>query len=355
MKNLSTLVLGMFLLAGLTFASLTACNKENGDKQKAADDKTQPVKTSETVKPPVDGRLPAKPTEPAKIETVPAPPAVIPEAKIVVENAGGDNKVALRYLYKATDVTVAMMELKMGMQISMGAVQQPAVALPLMKMNMKITNREVKESGNLLYDFLLDSVDVVGDDKTPQGMIDSMKNALNDIKGMNGSAEVTTRGITVSAEMKMPSNTNPQLTSMMENMRQQMNQMSVPLPEAPVGPGATWTVTTQMTSGGILMTNQYKYTLTKLEGTNIEMKVELVQSAEPQELKNPNLPAGTVIHMQEFKSSGNGTVKMDLTRMVPTSEITSETKMKMEVEAGGQKQNLEQTMTLGLKLYPEQK
>ncbi len=360
MKKTSSFVLSMFLLMGLFLTSQLACDKKDGDKKKAADDQNQPVKGTETVKPPVNGKVAVGPVEPAKdepakVEPVKAPPVQLPEAKIVVENAGGENKVALRYLYKAGDVTVAMMELKMGMQISMGANQQPAVSLPMMKMNMKITNKEVKTSGNLVYDFILDSVDVVADDKTPPAMVESMKTALNDIKGMNGSAEVTTRGITTSAEMKMPANTNPQLTSMMDNMRQQMNQMSVPLPEEPVGQGATWTVTTQMTSGGILLTNQYKYTLVKIDGSNIEMKVELLQSAEPQELKNPNLPAGTVVKLQEFKSGGQGTVKMDLSKMVPNSEITSETKMKMEVQAGGQTQTIEQAMTLALKLYPEQK
>ncbi len=122
-----------------------------------------------------------------------------------------------------------------------------------------------------------------------------------------------------------------------------------------MGEGAAWTVTTQLTTGGMVVTNQYKYTLTKLDGNNIEMKVALVQSAEPQELKNPNLPPGTVLKLQEFKSGGSGTVKMDLTKMVPTSELTSETTMKIEVEAGAQKQNLDQKMNLTLKLYAAEK
>ena len=349
MKKSSSLILSMFLILGLASFAQLACSKADGDKQKAADDKSQPAMGTDAVKTTV-----AK-VEPAKVEPVTPPPAPLAEAKVVVENAGGDNKVALRYQYKPAVVTVALMEMKMGMQMSIGTMQQPAVSLPVMKMNMKLTNKEITADGNLIYDFILDAVDVLADDKSPPAMVDSMKKSLADIKGMNGSAEVTPRGITKNAEMKMPANTNPQLASMMENMRQQMNQMSVPLPEEPVGQGATWTVTTQMTSGGIQLTNQYKYTLTKLEGSNIEMKVELVQTAEAQELKNPALPPGTVVKLQEFKSGGNGTIKMDLTQMVPTSEITSETKMKLEAEGGGQKQNIEQTMTMALKLYPEQK
>ncbi len=358
MKKTSLLTLALFLLGFATLA-MTACNKtaKDGDQKKAADGKDQPVKPADTVKPPAGapGAKPAEPLKPADPVKVEAPPAAMTEAKIVVENTGGDNKIALRYQYTAGVVTTAMMEMKLGMQISMGAIQQPAMSLPVMKMSMKLTNREVKDSGNLVYDFILESVDVVPEADTPAPMVDQMKASLNDIKGMNGNAEVTPRGITKAADMKMPANTNPQLTSMMDNFKQQMSQMSVPLPEEPVGEGAAWTVTTQLTTGGMVVTNQYKYTLTKLDGNNIEMKVALVQSAEPQELKNPNLPPGTVLKLQEFKSGGSGTVKMDLTKMVPTSELTSETTMKIEVEAGAQKQNLDQKMNLTLKLYAAEK
>jgi len=358
MKKTSLFTLALLLMGFAAFA-VTACNKtdKQGDEKKAADEKNQPVKPADTVKPPAGDPgakpgEPAKPVDPVKVET---PPAPLAEAKIVVESTGGDKKIALRYQYTAGVVTTAMMEMKLGMQISMGAMQQPAMSLPLMKMAMKITNREVKDSGNLVYDFILESVDVVPEADTPAPMVTQMRTALNDIKGMNGNAEVTPRGITKAAEMKMPANTNPQLASMMDNFKQQMSQMSVPLPEEPVGEGAAWTVTTQLTTGGMLVTNQYKYTLTKLDGNIIEMKVALVQSAEPQELKNPALPAGTVLRLQEFKSGGSGTVRMDLSKMVPTSEITSETTMKIEVEAGGQKQNLDQKMNLTLKLYTAEK
>lgn len=359
MKKTSLLTLAFFLL-GFTALAVSACNKnsKDGDQKKAADGKDQPVKPTDTVKPPAadpgakPADLGAKPAEPVKVE---APPAPIAEAKIVVENTGGEKKVALRYQYTAGVVTTAMMEMKMGMQISMGTMQQPAISLPLMKMAMKLTNREVKDSGNLVYDFILESMDVVPEADTPAPMVDQMKASLKDITGMNGNAEVTPRGITKAADMKMPANSNPQLASMMDNFKQQMSQMSVPLPEEPVGEGAAWTVTTQLTTNGMLVTNQYKYTLTKLDGSNIEMTVALVQSAEPQELKNPALPAGTVLKLQEFKSSGSGTVKMDLSKMVPTSEISSETSMKLEVESGGQKQNLDQKMNLKLKLYAAEK
>jgi hypothetical protein len=355
MKKLSILTLAFFWLG---FAGLVTlgCGKSGKDDQqkKAADEKNQPVKGPETVKPPVTDPG-AKPAEPAKADPAPVTPAPIPEAKIVVENAGEGEKIALRYEYTAGVVTTAVMEMKMGMQMTMGAMQQPMTNLPMMKMSMKLTNREVKTSGNLVYDFILDSVDVVPEADTPPAVVDSMRTALKDIMGMNGNAEVTGRGITTSADMRMPKNTNPQLAGMMDSMKQQMSQMSVPLPEEPVGQGASWTVTTQLTTGGMLVTNQYKYTLAKVEGKVIEMKVALLQTAEPQELKNPQLPPDVKLKLQEFKSSGNGTVKMDLTKMVPTSEITSETQMKMAVEKGAETQTMEQKMNLSLKLYPEQK
>jgi len=356
MKKLSILTLAFVWLGFAGLASL-GCDKasKDGDQKKAADEKNQPVKGSETIKPPADTTVDAKPGEPAKAEPAQATPVPIPEAKIVVENAGGDDKVALRYEYAAGGVTTAVMEMKLGMQMSMGAMQQPMVNLPVMKMTMKLTNREVKDSGNLVYDFILEAMDVVPDADTPPPMVDQMKTALKDIKGMNGNAEVTTRGITISADMRMPANTNPQLASMMDSMKQQMSQMSVPLPEEPVGQGASWTVTTQLTTGGMLVTNQYKYTLAKIEGKNIEMKVSLLQTAEPQELKNPQLPPNVKLKLLEFKSSGSGTVKMDLAQMIPTSEITSETHMKMDVESGAQTQSMEQKMNLSLKLYPERK
>jgi hypothetical protein len=287
--------------------------------------------------------------EPAQVAK--APPA-LPEAKIVVENAGSGEKVALRYRFRAGDVATAVIEMKMSAAMGSGL---PTVSLPLMKATMRITNREVKTSGNLVFDFVLESFDVVPAPADPPQMVALVRKALGDTRGMNGGGELTPRGVALSAEIRLPASTNPQLDSVMESVRQQMSQMSVPLPEEPVGEGATWSATTQSSAGGLRVTNRYRYTLTKIEGTRIEMRFDLAQSAEPQELKSPSIPAGTTIRLVRFSGSGAGTLTIDLTGVVPTLELASKVESKVEVATGGQTQSIDQAITLDVKMYPAQK
>ncbi len=335
-------------LAILLFALLLvgACDKkESAGKESAA----KPAETAGAEKDKPSGVE----KDPSGDPAAPAP-LVLPDPKVVVENAGGDNKVALRYAFQVGQETVAIMDMKMAMSITVGSQQQPEMGMPTIRMHMKFRNREVKTNGSVVYDFVLDDVDVLPEEDAMPQVVSSLKSALADMRGMNGFAEVDTRGITRAGDIRMPSNTNPQMSQMVDSMRQQMNQISIPLPEEPVGTGAIWTATTQLNSGGIRVNNVYRYELTSLEDSRMAMKVSLVQTAGEQMIQNPQLPPGTEVKLLELTGKGNGTMTMNLSRMVPTSELKSESSFKMEIKSGGQTQVMEQGIKINLKMTPKE-
>ncbi len=276
-----------------------------------------------------------------------------PAPDVRLEDAGSGEKVALRYRFKAGDSITGRMDMKMSMKMELGPGQEASVDMPSIGMKMPIQAKEVRPNGNLVYEFSLGSVEVAEDASLPPNVLDNLKSALTGFNGTQGKAEVTPRGMTVNAEMQVPQDANPQIKQMVDSMRQQINQMSVPFPEEPVGVGARWKVTTKMDTGGIQVTNIYHYTLEKMENGNLEMKVTLEQTAEPQEVKNPSLPPGTVVKLTELASSGNGTIRTNLSQLVPQSEIVSEMKMKMHIQAGAQEQDMTQSLSLKVKIRPE--
>lgn len=318
-----------FMLAGLS-----ACSKPS---QKSGDDKTA-----------AGSRTPAEAN--AKAESAAAAPA----AEVRVEDAGAGEKIKLRYQFKAGESVTARMDMKMSMKMDMGAGQAVAIDMPTIGMKMKIRTLDVLPVGNLKYEFVFDSVEVAHDAQLPDTALESLKDALKSFEGTTGQAEVTPRGVTLKADLQAPQNANPQIRQMMDSLRQQMNQMSVPFPEEPVGAGAHWTVTTRMQANGIAITNIYHYTLEKMENGVLEMKVSLEQKADPQEIKSPGLPPGTVVKLMEMQSGGTGKIRTTLSQLIPESEASSEIQMKMQVQSGAQEQSLSQTMKLGVKMYPEQ-
>lgn len=261
---------------------------------------------------------------------------------------GAEPRTALRYKFQANRTEKMVIEMSMAMAMEIGGQKQPETQVPTTRMTMTIDSKEVSPEGDLHYEFELLQVDVLPKPGANPMMVNAMKQQMSNMQGLSGSGTVTSRGFYRDVEIKPPPGIDPQIRQSIDQMKQSMSQMSAPLPAEPVGRGARWQVTMPMEMPGMKLTQIATYTLSEIQGDKAKLDVTIKQSAPPQEIDTPGADPGMKVFLESLKSSGKGTVELQMTSLVPTSNIniTSTT----VVSANNQK--IKTTAKIGIKTYP---
>ena len=271
------------------------------------------------------------------------------ETTVKLLDAGAEPRTALRYKFQANRTEKLVMEMSMAMAMEIGDKKQPETQVPVTQMTMTIDSKEVSPEGNLRYEFEVEQVEVLPKPGVNPAMINAMKQKTSSMQGMSGSATVTSRGFTKDTEIKLPPGIDPQMKQSIDNMKQSMNQMSAPLPEEPVGQGARWQVTMPVETPAMKLTQVATYTLSEIQGDKVKLDVTIKQSALPQEIHAPGAAPGVKMSLESLKSSGKGTIELQMTSLVPTSNMNMTTTN--VVSANNQK--LKTTIQFGMKIHPE--
>jgi len=286
-----------------------------GGASQDTDNVTAP-KTDVAISPKADNVIPPKTDSDVSPKT-----DAVTETTVTLLDPGAEPRTALRYKFQANRSDEMAMEMKMAMAMEMGGQKMPETQMPTMLMTMTIDAGEVSPEGDLRYDFELSEVEVVSKPGENPMMVSAMKQQVNSMKGMTGAATVTSRGFSRDAEIKLPAGVDAQSKQVMDNMRQSINQMSAPLPEEPVGKGARWQVTMPMDTPAMKFTQIATYTLTEIDGDKVKCDVAITQSAPPQDVNAPGLPPGMKVSLKSLDTSGTGTIEMQMTDLVPTSNV----------------------------------
>ncbi len=293
---------------------------------------------------------PAKPDKPeakaaAKVTAAPAATSV----KLL--NAGAEPRKALRLHSKPGDKQSATVTMKISMNMGAGDQQGMAMKMPAIKMPMELTTTSVSDSGDISYDMLLRELNVVEDaDSMPQ-MVEAMKASLGSLKGLSGKGTISSRGLNKSTDVKLPSDANPQFRQVMDQMN--LSQMSAPLPEEAVGPGAKWEVTMPIQSQGLSLEQKVTCELVSVEGNTVKLKTSLVQNAGKQKIENTAMP-GMSVNLDHMTGSGTGNTTIDLGRLLPTEgTVDFHSEMSMAMDTGEQPQAMTMKMDMNMRLEPQ--
>lgn len=269
-------------------------------------------------------------------------------ATVELLDPGAEPRTALRYIFQANRTEKMVMEMSMAMARESGDQKQPETQMPATRMTMTIDCKEVTPEGDLHYEFELVQVEVLPEPGTDPAVVDAMKQQMSSLQGLSGSATVTSRGFSKDAEINPPPGIDPQVRQFMDNMKQSMNQMSAPFPEEPVGRGARWQVTTPVETPALKLTQIATYTLLEIQGDKVKLDVAIKQSTPRQEIDTPGAAPGEKVSLESLNSSGTGTVELQMTNLVPTSNINVTTTSVISVG----NQRIKTTMRMGMKIHP---
>lgn len=320
----------------------------------------QPVDTKPAAKPApqVEAKTPPAPEAQPVTPPVVAPPVVADAPKVEAPIAGegpivtllepgAEPREPLRLQLTAGLTQSMVMTMRMGMDIEFGGNKTPHVSSPPMQMTMGMAVKEITADGDIRSDFSLDKIEVLDDKASPPEMVTQLRAMLGTMQKLSGTTTVTTRGLVKAADFTLPPDLNPMLRQTMDGMRQQVHQLSVPLPEPAVGVGAKWTVTQNLEQNNMKLQQVVTWELKERTGTVVKLASTVTQSADPQEMKPPGMPPGAKASLESLNSAGEGTTEIDLTKLAPTKgAMTLGLSLRMTTEANGIKMPMSMSMQL---------
>ncbi len=270
------------------------------------------------------------PTEIVVEPDEPTPPPGAPVVRLL--DAGGSPRRKLRYVVPAPRKTIAVMEMTMTMDLTLGAAPGRNVVSPPIRTTMEFDIAPTSAPAELTLAFKLTGAEVL-----PGPGADILRPQIARMVGMSGAGRVTTRGLVLAMDHRVPPDLPPAMTSTLDSMRNSIRQMSVPLPAEAVGPGARWEVEQTVEMGGLSFTQVVQHSLREMTDGRTTIAVTLQQSAPRQEMKLPGVAPGTVATLESMRGGGSGEFELDLAAVVPRSgRMTHESDMATRMTVGGQ-------------------
>lgn len=272
------------------------------------------------------------------------------KAQVKLLDAGGEPRTALRLHPSAGDQQTLTMTMKMDMNMVVAGKSTPAVNIPPMAMTMVVNVKSVAPNGDISYGVTYDDITVATDTNTLPAVAAAMKSALAGIKGMSGTGKLSSQGIHLGMQMKLPPNANPQMTQIMDQMKDSFSSSALPLPEEAVGVGAKWEYKTKLKSQGMTIDQTITSELVSIDGDHATLRNTILQSAANQKVQNPAMP-GLKVDLAKLTGTGTGTSTLDLSKLLPVSATLDEkTETSMAINMGQQKQNMDMTMNINITL-----
>jgi len=275
-----------------------------------------------------------------------AAPSLVESAplKMVMLSKGQSPRARLRIRPPVGLTQTVVITTSQKMSMNMGGMALPQRDLPPTKVTIALKVLSV-ENGRIRASF--DTVDV-GVEETaglPPGMAASLRASIMPLKNLKGVIELNDRGQVLSSDMPLQAIPNDQ-QAILKDFNQNLTRLVVPLPEEPVGIGASWKVIDTPQKMGVPITQEVVFTLTQRSGENIELSTEAIMTVAGGDISMPNMPPGIKTKTKPTKSTGRGQAQVDLTKLSGQGKVDMNVDFAMVMDQGGQSE----TMSMGLQM-----
>lgn len=260
------------------------------------------------------------------------------DTKVELLDAGAEPRLALRYRPKIGaradyEVKVAM---DMGMSIVMpdGSAQELPLGgmIPPIITTARNTVGKPVSSGHIpvRVEYLDMRVEDAG-----SGMAGAMAAGLEPLKGMKFDMLIDpASGRPVQVDLS--GDGNPELAAAMQSMMDQYVDRVVQFPDSPVGVGAKWKITMDMSVSGLQMFGTETLTVRDISKNAVELDMTMDLGLGDGGLDIPGLPPGAAVDVTEFVGTGSGTMRVDLQTLASEGVITIDMNMGMKMSMPGQ-------------------
>ena len=262
---------------------------------------------------------------------------------------GREPRRALRYPSDPPPPQKMSLSLRVAMKMKVPGSPIPPVTMPGLRLLVDLTGRD--RDDEVRYDFTVTDADLTDAEAAHPSLVAAMRKGLSSLVGATGSLSVDPRGIQRELSIGLPSGLGQELTQFMNSAKLAIGQMAVPLPEEPIGVGAKWQVEETIGQDGIQVRQKTYYELLAIDGPRVQIRSQVVQSAEQQRASLPGLPSGVTAKVVSLRGAGAGETEVDLRRLVPGSAREElETDVSFAIVQGQNERVMSLTATTGLEI-----
>jgi hypothetical protein len=235
-----------------------------------------------------------------------------PVVKLV--SAGDEPREAITYDLGENKKQSTGMKMNLEMSMQVGAQAMPATNIPQIGMNLELSTGKKDANGDIQVDGTITKVAVKASTPAEEPLVKALQPVMDGMKGIKIDYYVSPKGRARDVKVTTPPKADPNATQMIDQMKQSFDSMVAPLPDEPVGKGASWVVVTRLKTGADIL--QYTtYKLKSRSGSKIELETEVKQFAASNQITAPG--AGSSGKITKFLSEGTGFSALDLKSLAP--------------------------------------
>jgi hypothetical protein len=249
------------------------------------------------------------------------------QPRIQLDDPGHEPRETLVYtLAPSTSQSVTMrMDLALAVagEASPTTVQFPTIALTL----ALATSSRDAAGADALVEGTLREVRIEPRDERSRALAAPLERQLRALRGARLMYRMSPQGRARGLELTPATDAPTEAADLIARMKGSFESMVAPLPDAPIGLGARWTVTSR--SGGHADLVQWTtYTLRARDGSRFTVDTEVTQIAAGRTVAGEALPPGTEATIASFDARGSATTTLDLRGLLPErGQGTIETSM----------------------------
>jgi len=306
---------------------LGGCKNESSKASPVAS--AAPSASAPSLAPSAPGALEAAPVgaasaAPAASATPPSPGGP-PQVTITVQNAGQEPKKLLRYRFQKGKTKTFSMKMNLSMSATMEG--QPGQPMPPVEFDFggKSLTLDVAADGGATRQTTFTTFAPKMPNLPPQ-VAAQMEAEMKGLEGVQITEFITARGQVTNVEVNQATVKSPQVQQLLTNLIEGMSNSFLPLPETPVGLGATWESRSVMVASGVAVTQIGRFKVAAIQGDLVTLDLGIEQLADAKAV--PSFPSAPGVQTQLVSMDGKGTGQtvVNLATLDSTGSVQIETK-----------------------------
>ncbi len=181
------------------------------------------------------------------------------------------------------------------------------------------------------------------------GVADAMERASETLGALKTVATIDSRGFVVSSETSGADTLPAEMLALIQDLIDN-DQLTSPLPEEPVGIGATWEIRTSLVLNGAPIDQVNAFEVISIDGDIVTLVVSGGQTVAAGPIEMPGVPAGTDVEVLAWDVSVEGESVLDLTRPMPSSTIAVSGRQSMRISDASESIVLDQDVVQRLEI-----
>ncbi len=259
-------------------------------------------------------------------------------------SAGASGFDNLRFRAPEGTPQTLVFELRVALHAGAGASDGPTLKLPVARLTTELVLGDETGAGERHGELGFVDWMVLEEPGQIVAVARSLRASFPLLADVRGYLLFDERGVVREGDFDVPAalERSRELKGVLDGLREAFPQLTVPLPEEPVGVGARWSVaTTVRRPDGTSIDQTKRYTLEAREGDELTLRFEITQTAGPQATR------GAGVRLESLAATGEGRVRVRLDEMFPRSlKMTQKTELRMS--AGGSPFALGMDVELGV-------